>query len=276
MIFEIMANSIIQNLDEYIEQSKTICSYKYVLLYLCLHELKVSKKIIVNNLADKFILYYQIRKDSNQTVEKESCQPLKSNPKKIMATPMNIFLEDGIIITQYDDLQSGYIIEFRAQPSESSTNLLKNKILDYFMEIASSPKQIETEILNQWIEECNNKVSHKTESDPVESYIWVTTQFEGFHKYPAAPDEVKFLRDSHRHIFHIKVWIQVFHDDRDIEFILFKRFVQSLLKTNNFNFKSCEMISDDLHNMIANKYPNRKMRIEVSEDKENGSFKIYS
>jgi len=105
--------------------------------------------------------------------------------------------------------------------------------------------------------------------------IWITTSFEGFHKYPNAPKEVEFLKNKHRHIFYIKVWIEVFHNDRDIEFILFKRFVDTIIKDSNFDFESCEMISDDLYTLINEKYPNREIWIEVSEDKENGSFKKY-
>ena len=62
--------------------------------------------------------------------------------------------------------------------------------------------------------------------------IWVTFRKEGIHKYPAALDDpklatgdrmdVSFLGYPHRHIFHFKVAIEVFHDDRDIEFIQFK------------------------------------------------------
>jgi hypothetical protein len=107
------------------------------------------------------------------------------------------------------------------------------------------------------------------------NYIWITTQFEGFHKYPDAPKGVEFLKNEHRHIFHLKVFIEVFHNDRDIEFILFKRYIDSLIKENNFNFKSCEMISDNLQKQISQKYPNRKIKIEVSEDDENGSEKEY-
>jgi len=106
-------------------------------------------------------------------------------------------------------------------------------------------------------------------------YIWVTTSFEGLHKYPNAPEEVNFLRNDHRHLFFLKVYIEVFHNDRDVEFILFKRFVNSLIKENNFNFKSCEMISDDLYAEINKNYPNRKVIIEVSEDNENGSRLEY-
>lgn len=117
--------------------------------------------------------------------------------------------------------------------------------------------------------------------------IWVTFQKEGMHKYPAAltdpalatGDEydVSFLGYPHRHIFHFKVWIGVTHDDRDIEFIQFKRWLLNLYKdaTLSLDFKSCEMMSGDLYDAISQKYPNREVWIEVSEDGENGSFIKY-
>jgi hypothetical protein len=117
--------------------------------------------------------------------------------------------------------------------------------------------------------------------------IWVTFQKEGMHKYPAAltdptlatGDEydVSFLGYPHRHIFHFKVWISVTHDDRDIEFIQFKRWLQKLYAdaTLSLDFKSCEMMSQDLYDSISQKYPNREVWIEISEDGENGSFIKY-
>ena len=117
--------------------------------------------------------------------------------------------------------------------------------------------------------------------------IWVSFQKEGMHKYPAAltdpalatGDEydVSFLGYPHRHIFHFKVWIGVTHDDRDIEFIQFKRWLLNLYKdaTLSLDFKSCEMMSGDLYDAISQRYPNREVWIEVSEDGENGSFIKY-
>lgn len=117
--------------------------------------------------------------------------------------------------------------------------------------------------------------------------IWVTFSKEGLHKYPAALDDpnlatgdeydVSFLGYIHRHIFHFKVEIEVFHDDRDIEFIQFKRWLEKLYAENTLqlDFKSCEMICDDLAETINNKYPNRKMTITVSEDNENGATCSY-
>jgi hypothetical protein len=117
--------------------------------------------------------------------------------------------------------------------------------------------------------------------------IWVTFRKEGIHKYPAAltdpslatGDEydVSFLGYPHRHIFHFKVWISVTHNDRDIEFIQFKRWLEKLYNegTMSLDYKSCEMMSDELHAQIVAKYPGREVWIEVSEDGENGSFIKY-
>jgi hypothetical protein len=138
--------------------------------------------------------------------------------------------------------------------------------------------------------------------------VWVTFKKEGIHKYPAALDDpklatggwddVSFLGYPHRHIFHFRVWIEVFHDDRDIEFIQFKRWLERLYSeganntgettdgsqgqssTNSevllLDYKSCEMISDELFDKIAERYPGRSVWIEVAEDGENGSFIPYN
>ena len=117
--------------------------------------------------------------------------------------------------------------------------------------------------------------------------IWVTFRKEGVHLYPAAKndpklatgkwDDVSFLGYAHRHMFHFKVAIQVFHDDRDIEFIQFKRWLEGLYNEEvlELNHRSCEMISDELADAINVAYPGRIMEIEVAEDGENGSFARY-
>ena len=112
--------------------------------------------------------------------------------------------------------------------------------------------------------------------------IYVTFQREGIHHYPLAATEpnladVSFLANPHRHIFHFTVAIQVFHNDRDIEFIQFKRWLESLYQgTLELNHKSCEMISDDLYEAIASRFPGRDIEIKVSEDDENGVVITYN
>ena len=118
--------------------------------------------------------------------------------------------------------------------------------------------------------------------------IFVRFQKEGIHCYPAAATDpalatgdeydVSFLGSPHRHIFHFEVTIQVFHNDRDIEFIQFKRWLENLYAggTLELNYKSCEMISDELYDQIASRYPDRSVTINVSEDNENGAVIVYN
>ena len=120
--------------------------------------------------------------------------------------------------------------------------------------------------------------------------IWVTFRKEGIHCYPAAGTDpnlctageydVSFLANPHRHIFHFRVSIDVFHNDRDIEFIQFKRWLESLYNGKNsvleLDWKSCEMIADELYTHIADRYPDRAVTIEVSEDGENGCSISYN
>ena len=119
--------------------------------------------------------------------------------------------------------------------------------------------------------------------------IWVTFRKEGIHKYPAAATDpnlatgdqydVSFLANPHRHIFHFRVWLSVTHNDRDVEFIQFKRWLEQLYSSAqgvlSLDHKSCEMMSDELYDTISQKYPGREVWIEVSEDGENGSFIKY-
>ena len=117
--------------------------------------------------------------------------------------------------------------------------------------------------------------------------IWVTFTKEGIHKYPGADtdpklatgewDDVSFLGFPHRHTFHFKVWIEVFHDDRDIEFIQFKRWLERLYNEDvvQLDYKSCEMIADDLYEAINDEYPGRYIKISVAEDNENGCEMEY-
>ena len=136
---------------------------------------------------------------------------------------------------------------------------------------------------NQAMTEKRNSIKHHAKR-----MIFVTFQKEGIHMYPAAASDfnlktgdeydVSFLGTPHRHIFHFNVAIEVFHNDRDIEFIQFKRWLENLYKggTLELNYKSCEMISDDLYEVIATRYPDRNIEITVSEDNENGATIYYN
>ncbi len=112
------------------------------------------------------------------------------------------------------------------------------------------------------------------------NWIFVTFQKEGLHCWPDAIQYpgIEFLASEHRHMFHFRVELQVFHDDREVEFILFKRELEGQYESGalELNHKSCEMMADELAKYIQDHYPGRFLRIEVSEDGENGAVMYYS
>lgn len=110
-----------------------------------------------------------------------------------------------------------------------------------------------------------------------ERKIWVTFQRAGFHRYPAASEDpklsdVSYLGSRHRHLFKFRVEIEIFHNDRELEFHQVLNYCESLYKDNHLeiDYKSVEMLADDLYLQLANRYPDRFMAIEVSEDGECG------
>ena len=131
------------------------------------------------------------------------------------------------------------------------------------------------------------KLKEERNMENAQRSIWVTFAKEGVHMYPGADtdpklatgdwDDVSFLGIPHRHIFHFRVRIEVFHNDRDIEFIQFKRWMERLYAQDvlQLDHKSCEMIADDLYQEIAAKYPGRFVEISVAEDNENGCSIFY-
>ena len=110
--------------------------------------------------------------------------------------------------------------------------------------------------------------------------IIVKLQVEGIHWWTDAKNvfpEVGFLSDAHRHIFHITCKKRVNHDDRDVEFIMFKRDIQDYLhnkyymekiRIHQFGHQSCEMIARELYEKFDLEY------CSVFEDNENGA-EIY-
>ena len=119
------------------------------------------------------------------------------------------------------------------------------------------------------------------------SYIWVTFRKEGIPMYPAAATDpklatgdwldVSFLGTPHRHIFHFKVEMEVFHDNRDVEFIQAKRIMERWYSdgTLQLDHKSCEMMARELYAKCLEQWPSRCYTIEVSEDGENGCRLVF-
>ena len=108
------------------------------------------------------------------------------------------------------------------------------------------------------------------------TFIIVRFQYEGFHFWKDAPNEVDFLRKPHRHLFHAEVQLPVIHNDRQLEFFIVKRFLQNFVDST-FDFdlgqKSCEMMCEEILIAVQKKFGLQKgVSVYVSEDGENGSM----
>jgi hypothetical protein len=115
----------------------------------------------------------------------------------------------------------------------------------------------------------------------IKRWISIPFQKEGVHYYPGAdtaPElatgdqyDVSFLGTPHFHYFYFTVKIEVFHDDRDLEFIQFRRWCENLYSSGVIQManRSCEMLAGELHDRITEKWPNRDMVISVAEDNIN-------
>lgn len=100
--------------------------------------------------------------------------------------------------------------------------------------------------------------------------IWVTETFDALHCWQAAPESVSFLRNLHRHVFHVKLYVAVKHGDRDVEFINLKHLLRVFLNEEyegSATALSCEQFGEE----ILNRFP-EAVKVEVSEDGENGAI----
>jgi hypothetical protein len=108
--------------------------------------------------------------------------------------------------------------------------------------------------------------------------VWCTTEFVGFHCWPGAPSDVKYLRDVHRHVFKVRVEVFVQHSNRDVEFQSLKRNVDAFLKDGvaasmkleSARSWSCEMIAAQVAEYVTQNNIIVK-EVSVSEDGECGA-----
>jgi hypothetical protein len=103
--------------------------------------------------------------------------------------------------------------------------------------------------------------------------VFAKVMIQGTHFFKDAPDEVAYLSHPHRHIFHIRAFKKVHHDNRDVEFIMLKNEIGAYLASKytdpvthicDFGFRSCEMLAKEIITQF------RLHKCEISEDGENG------
>ena len=102
--------------------------------------------------------------------------------------------------------------------------------------------------------------------------IIVKTIFEDKHCWPAAPEEVAFLRNIHRHLFNVEVSCEVAHDDRELEFFMVKKVLDEIIRSQILLLpisKSCEQMGLVIKKALKEKY-DREFVVRIFEDNENG------
>lgn len=108
--------------------------------------------------------------------------------------------------------------------------------------------------------------------------IVVSFEFEAIHQWPDAKKikGVEFLQHPHRHLFKCRAWKTVKKNDREIEFINFKRKILEYvvipfgISSKDKNERSVGTMScEDLAEKILKKF--KLSKCEVLEDGENGA-----
>jgi len=110
------------------------------------------------------------------------------------------------------------------------------------------------------------------QGDLMERTIVVRFQREGFHCWPDAPASRGYLRDKHRHLFHVEVTLEVGHNDREVELHDLKDWCERTFPEGDYGEWSCEDLAEDLLTKVLNFWgPWRWAQVSVLEDGENGA-----
>jgi hypothetical protein len=119
----------------------------------------------------------------------------------------------------------------------------------------------------------------------IKKKIMVNTSFRGTHSWPEASDlageDVEFLETEHRHTFHVKAELSVSDSDREVEFFIFQKIVDSTIEVlygstesslvYRLGRRSCEHMCEEIINYLRKDLTNNTISVEVWEDKEVGA-----
>lgn len=102
--------------------------------------------------------------------------------------------------------------------------------------------------------------------------VVVSSTFTCLHHWPKATEPVEYLKHPHRHVFHVTTWVEVKHEDRDVEIIQLKQNICDFCKLHfgaDAGSRSCEQMALEIKDALSQRY--HVTRIRVLEDNENGA-----
>lgn len=106
----------------------------------------------------------------------------------------------------------------------------------------------------------------------IERFITVKFTAPGWHRWPAAPESRAYLREQHRHLFHVAVSMEVDHNERQVEFHDLLDVVRPAFGEGDFGAASCETLASALIERLHGIYGRtRRISVHVSEDDECGA-----
>ena len=107
------------------------------------------------------------------------------------------------------------------------------------------------------------------------TFITVRFRQDGLHYWVGAP-EGHYLRNPHRHEFHFTVWLEVFHDDCEVEPLALREELRGYMREilgGQAVLHSCERLAELIVGYLRDNYLGRAIRVWVEEDGENGAYK---
>jgi len=108
------------------------------------------------------------------------------------------------------------------------------------------------------------------------TYAFVRYTVEGFHRWPGALRtnwSRSYLADRHRHLFHVEVRLQVYHDNREVELHDLLDFCKEHTPSGELDEMSCEAIARDIAYEITRQFGDERAGVvSVSEDGEVGAI----
>jgi hypothetical protein len=106
------------------------------------------------------------------------------------------------------------------------------------------------------------------------THLIVKCQFEGWHSWPEAPNDCAYLRNIHRHMFHVELTTKAVSNlNREIEFIGLKHKVQEWCVARfgglGYGKFSSNLSCEHMAQLILREFD--ASQVEVFEDGENGA-----
>lgn len=117
----------------------------------------------------------------------------------------------------------------------------------------------------------------------MKTFIDVPVRVVGWHQWPEATALRSYLATPHRHVFHVRVTLEVAHGEREVEFHDLQDAAADMLNRlgkphasgtgRDFGAMSCERIAVAMVNALRLKYGvAREVRVSVREDDEVGAI----